>query len=278
MIKRILIALDPDSETVVGIRYAAAIAEKHGASVTGLAVVDLGRIESGTKGGGIGSLYYAEKLRERLTEETRARAIELADKFEELASAEDLRHTEVIREGVPFRRITEEAKYSDLLVIGKRPHFFYSHPHETTEAVAGIVRNAVVPTLVVTDSYRPVQRALIAYDGTRAAARTMQGFARMKPFGFVPVDLLNVYDGSVEESELLLGLARDYLKAHGFDVNAVSLKASHPAESILEYAENSEADLIVAGADNKTGIKKLVLGSTTEKLITECDRPILVDR
>ena len=79
MIKHILVALDPDSDTPIAIRYASDIAGQYNAEVVALAVVDTGIIESETRGGGIGSMYYAEKLRENLTEDTRARAGEISD-------------------------------------------------------------------------------------------------------------------------------------------------------------------------------------------------------
>ena len=43
MIKKILVALDLDTDTPVATRYALDIAERYGASLTGLAVVDTHR-------------------------------------------------------------------------------------------------------------------------------------------------------------------------------------------------------------------------------------------
>lgn len=74
MIERILIALDVDADTPVAIQYVENIATRYAAEVVGLAVVDTGSIESGTRGGGVGSMDYAEKLRENLTEVTRQKA------------------------------------------------------------------------------------------------------------------------------------------------------------------------------------------------------------
>ena len=74
MIKRILVALDPDSDSRIATRYAVQIAQQTDARITGLAVVDTKTIEVSARGGGIGSMYYAEKLRENLTQETRDQA------------------------------------------------------------------------------------------------------------------------------------------------------------------------------------------------------------
>ena len=74
MIKRILVALDPDSDSRIATQYAVHIAQRTDARITGLAVVDTKTIEVSARGGGIGSMYYAEKLRENLTQETRNQA------------------------------------------------------------------------------------------------------------------------------------------------------------------------------------------------------------
>ena len=87
MIKRILVALDPDSDSLVATQYAIRIARETGASITGLAVVDTHMIESSSRGGGIGSMYYAEKLRENLTQETRDHARKLIADFERFTEA-----------------------------------------------------------------------------------------------------------------------------------------------------------------------------------------------
>jgi len=149
MLKRILVALDPDSDTPIATEYAANIARRYDAEVTGLAVVDLGSIEASSRGGGIGSMYYAEKLRERLTSEARATAQSLIEEFDRAMKGLGVAHVETVQDGVPFQRIIEDMNYYDLLIIGKTPHFFYSHPKQETHTLARVVKNTVGATLVV---------------------------------------------------------------------------------------------------------------------------------
>ena len=128
MIKRIIVALDSDSDSEVATRHAIEIAQRTGARITGLAVVDTQSIDSSSRGGGIGSFYFAEKLKAKLTEESRTIAKGLLTRFEGLMENVDVPFVESIEDGVPFERIIEDLKYHDMLVIGKDPHFFYAHP------------------------------------------------------------------------------------------------------------------------------------------------------
>lgn len=280
MIKKILVALDPDSDSVVATRYATDIAHRFGASVTGLAVVDLGSIESGARGGGIGSFYYAEKLREKLTAETRARARELLEAYERAMEGSGVQHTELVQEGVPFQRIVEDMKYHDLLLIGRSPHFFYGHPKsETPDTLARVVKTTVSPTIVVGGSYTTIRRIVIAYDGSAASARSARDFAYMMPFGRdINVHVVNVYSRDAAESELTLSLMEKFLDAHGIEAATASIKSNDVHQAILDYTHNVDADLLVAGAHSVSGIKRIAFGSITEKLLQDCPLPMFLNQ
>lgn len=271
MIKRILVALDPDSDTPTAIRYAADIASRYDALVVGLAVVDTGTIEEETRGGGIGSMYYAEKLRANLTDETRQRATELIRGFESALEGTGVAHTETIAEGVPFHRIVEDMKYHDLLVIGREPHFFYGRPEQKTASLAYVVKETTGPTLIVGDTYRPVRRVLIAHDGTDPSARTLQYFVHLKPFGTdVEIEAIHIHSGDEAESRLRLELVASYLKAHDLSATTRSFGGGDPGDVISQYAHETSADVVVAGAHAVSKLKKWAFGSTTSRLLKKC--------
>lgn len=277
MIKRILVALDTDSDTPVATRYASEIADRYDAEIVGLAVVDTGQIEAASRGGGVGSMYYGEKLKENLTEETREKAAELLSEFHVALKGTGIPHVETVEEGVPFRRIIEDMKYHDLLVIGRTPHFFYGHPEEKTKTLAKVVNETTAPTLVVGDVHRPVERVLITYDGSEAASRTVKYFTHLKPFGAdVKIDALHVHKGDERESRLILDLLASYLEKHGFVVGQTSIREDGVAEQISEYARDSGVDIVVAGAHSVSMLRKLAFGSTTQKLLNECPTPLFL--
>ncbi len=278
MLKRILVALDPDSDTPIATEYAAHIARRYEAVVTGLAVVDMGSIEASSRGGGIGSMYYAEKLREKLTAEARTTAQTLIENFERAVRGKDVAHVETVQEGVPFERIIEDMNYHDLLVIGKDPHFFYSHPKQETHTLARVVKNTVGPTLVVGTEYRPVERVLLAFDGSPASARTMREFAHLQPWGTdVQVQIIHIHKDGKAESELILQMAQAFLKAYGFPVQIQSLKGKEMAKEILEYSSQYNPDVILIGAHSRSKIKEIAFGSVTNTLLEHFPAPLFID-
>ncbi|HMB93522.1 MAG TPA: universal stress protein [Rhodothermales bacterium] len=279
MIKKILVALDPDTDTPVATRYAQQIAQRYDAAVTGLAVVDMGSIEASSRGGGIGSMYLMEKVQKELTEEARQRARDLTKQFDEAMANSGVTYHVEVAEGAPFERIVEDMKYQDLLIVGRDPHFFYSHPETSTKTLVRVVRDTIAPTLVVPDTYRAIERVLITYDGSTASARAMRRFAHLQPFGTdVQVEILNVHSGKESEgSRLALEMAKGYLNVHGYEPHATSLQGSNAAKEIFDFAEHFEADLLVAGAHSVSMWRKLAFGSTTASLLEKCELPLFLD-
>ena len=280
MIRKILLALDPDNDTPVAMHYAFDMAHRYGASVTGMAFVDTKRIEESASGGGIGSMYYAEKLREKLVTTTRSLAQELLDTFAQASAKEKIVYTEEVKEGAPSQKIIEEMRYHELLVMGNDPHYFYGHPDQHTTTLAHVVKGCSSPVLVVPDSYRPIKTALLAYDGSGPSARAMQMFALYCPFGVdIDIHVLQVFEGGDEaKAELEVTQACQYLSEYGYRVHKATLQGKTPFDHIVQHVNDISADLIIAGAHSVSMVKKLAFGSTTESLVEKANLPMFLER
>lgn len=283
MIKRILVALDPDQDTPVATEYAAEIAVRFDAEVAGLAVVDTEKIARQVgPGGAVGATYYVEKTRKNIVGKARKAGEELVSDFGEMLGDAGVRHGKRLEEGVPADRVIEEMKYHDLLVVGRTPHFFYHQPERETDTLSQVVKRGVSPALVVGEEQRNIEHVLVTYDGSDPSARTMQRFAQMQPFGRdFSVHLVHVHDsdskGDHRQSEQLLGYAAGFLKAHGFErITEASMVGGEPAASILEEAERTKADLIVAGAHSVSAVRRMAFGSTTHTLLKNCTIPLFL--
>lgn len=283
MIKRILVALDPDEDTPIATRYAAALAHRFDAEVSGLAVIDTKKIATEVgPGGAVGAMYYAELSRKRMTDQARETARGLLQSFEAALEAAHVRHGERVEEGVPVKQVIEDMKYHDLLVIGNTPHFYYTHPEEETNTLAKVVKKAITPTLVVGDTFREVKQVLVAYDGSDASARTLQRFAQLQPFGTdIAVELVHIRSTDSQRdrstSELMLRLGGAFLRAHGFEqVVETSRNGGKPGSRLLEHARHIDADLVVAGAHSVSAMRRLAFGFTTHALIRECPVPFFL--
>lgn len=282
MIKRILVALDPDGDTPVATRYAIRLAKKFDAELTGLAVVDVGNLNTMIGVGGYGTEYAAREVWVEMTEETQKVAQNLLNAFKRSVEKEGIRHRDLKQQGASAELIIEEMKYHDLLVLGRDSKFFYSEPDKDTRTLAKVVKGGVSPTLVVTDEYREIENIMIAFDGSSAAARSLKAFVHLLPYGKdIEIDLVNVADGesseAMEKSASILKMAENYLKAHNFNyIIETVLEKGEPGLRILDRQLMKNPDLLLLGAHSVSAVKRTAFGSTTHYMITSTMGPLFL--
>jgi len=74
-------------------------------------------------------------------------------------------------------------------------------------------------------------------------------------------------------------IVSDVVESVGGDIPTETVVVSgNPYERILDYAEESDADLIVMGTHGRTGVDRYLLGSVTEKVVRTSDVPVLTVR
>lgn len=76
----------------------------------------------------------------------------------------------------------------------------------------------------------------------------------------------------------VLGKAQAVAKAEGFTAKVLSAVSDEPYEAIIETAEKSGCDLILMASHGHRGVKGLLLGSQTQKVLTHSKIPVLVYR
>jgi nucleotide-binding universal stress UspA family protein len=280
MIKRIVVALDPSEDTSVAIQYSIRLAKRFQASLSGLAVVDVSNIPFNAGIGALDMEYYGEEIWEGLTRETKEVATRLLETFQNEVEKAGVRHRKVKREGASWERIVEETKYHDLLVIGRDSRFFYNEPQRDTKTLAKVVKNGVSSTLVVTDEYRDVERVMVAYDGSAAAARSLKSFIHLLPYGKdIEIDLVYVREGtdSMKGSVYAIDQAAEYLKEHNFRyIQKVVIHRGVPSNTLLELQKERKPDLILIGAHSVSALRRVTFGSNTHTMITQTDTPLFL--
>ncbi len=72
--------------------------------------------------------------------------------------------------------------------------------------------------------------------------------------------------------------ARDEAQAAGVKAKAATARSDQIAESLLAAARKHKCDLIVMASHGRRGLKRLLLGSETQNVLTHSDIPVLVLR
>ncbi len=78
-------------------------------------------------------------------------------------------------------------------------------------------------------------------------------------------------------AEILSGVAAA-AKAAGVACETLHMKDSYPAEGIVAAAEKQGCDLIVMASHGRRGLRRLVLGSQANEVVTHSTIPVLICR
>lgn len=292
MYDTIVIPTDGSDGALRAAEHGAALARRYGASVHLVTVIDVQRAAGMFGAGGIDQAFVdrLEAAGEQRLRETEA--IAEGDEGDDIRSA-------VVR-GPPWKApsagILEYATEheADLIVMGT--HGRTGVGRVLLGSVAEqVVRNADVPVLAVPETDRDAgdyERVLVPTDGSEHAAaaldhalsiaRTYGGSVHVLfvvDFGAVATaselgphpqlaDALRLRGESTTDS---LG---ERVRDAGLDV-VTEVREGMPSRDILEYADAHDIDLIAMGTHGRTGLDRVLLGSTTARVVRRADRPVL---
>lgn len=272
MIQRILAALSGTPSTKSVIRHAVVLAQKHGAEITGVTVVnarELANVGPVPMGAGTFATQLA-RHRRRLTVE---RVDEVIADFETACREAGVCGRVVREEGDPFDELVSLSRYHDFTVLEMRGFFGYGVLRAPNDSLKELVKVGVRPILTVAEEPRSIQRALVAYNGSMESANAIKRFVQLPLWPDAVLKIVCCNRGA--EAEKLLVPAADYCRAHGFEAETEALEGK-AREGLLVEVERWRADLIVLGATRRPRIFQQPLRDTALKMIRDSAVPLFL--
>ncbi|MBI5074787.1 MAG: universal stress protein [Nitrospirae bacterium] len=277
--RKILVAIDGSLSSMHALRESFKFAEAEKCWMTVVSVIPpyLGDLDTTSVGNVIASMR-------KPCEDALAEAARLAEEAKIMVRT-------TCEEGEMHERIVDlsDAENYDLIVMGRRGH------HNLERALVGSVTARVIgysnkDVLVVPkDATVGWQKILIATDGSKfseAATEKAIDFAVSYGGELIILSVVDVpaefYGESPEAWDNLVVKARTYLdkakqkaEASGIRVQAF-IRETETWQAIIDMAAETKADTIIMGSHGRTGLKRLLMGSVTEKVIGHAPCPVLV--
>ncbi len=95
---------------------------------------------------------------------------------------------------------------------------------------------------------------------------------------FAPDDIARIEKQWTTAAEETLATVATRAKTSGVKIKTVTVKSDLVAEAIVAAAKKHKCDLIVMASHGRKGIKRLLLGSETQHVLTHSTLPVLVLR
>ena len=182
----------------------------------------------------------------------------------------------VLETGRVTPRICEQGRWIDLVVV-KLNHPPGDQPiSRLSSGFRSLVQRCPTPILTVVKDPTPMERTLLAYDGSPKAKEAL----------FVSTYLANAWETSLsvvtvtaeeEPSAEAAEEARSYLQNHGVGGQFIE-KEGPVGEAVLEAARETESELIVMGGYGFNPVLQIVLGSAVDHVLRASDYPVLICR
>ncbi|MBH1963518.1 MAG: universal stress protein [Comamonadaceae bacterium] len=96
--------------------------------------------------------------------------------------------------------------------------------------------------------------------------------------GMSAEDSKRVEAGWMEESQKIVDNIKKSGESKGLKVKALLVKSDMVSDALISTAKKHKADLIVMASHGRKGVKRLLLGSETQQVLTHSEIPVLVLR
>jgi len=196
------------------------------------------------------------------------------------ASKENIECEIIIHEGEePFQEIVDEAagKQVEMIFMGRYGRTGLKRllmGSVTAKTIGHSPCNVMVVPEAAKVSYKNI---LTATDGSKYSdAAALEAISIAKRCGSKLIALsVATRDTNLAAAKESVERVRQIAEKEGIKVESLTLKGT-PYEVIVKTADHKNADLIVVGSHGRTGVKRLLMGSVTERVIGHSGSAVLV--
>ncbi len=218
-------------------------------------------------------LASADEARSRLNQE---RGRLLLQRAKAVSAEHGLAAETRLRHGGLIETLTELEADVRLFVLGKRgERADYAKGHLGGQ-LERTVRAVHRPLLVASRGFVPVNRVLVAFDGSPTTRKGVEMVAVSPLFRGLEISLIMVGEVS-ESSSAQMRWAMDILLAAGLNARG-DVRQGEPEAILTDYVQDHAIELLVMGAYGHSRIRRLIVGSTTTTMLRTCRIPVLLLR
>jgi nucleotide-binding universal stress UspA family protein len=277
MLRSILLALDDTQGAIVARDAAIAYARRSGASLTVAVVLDRPHTQDEHEAVPLGAGAFKKHRDAKLTEQAEAEAEAALRACAQ--AAEGLDYRELRLEDAPGPALVKAGATHDLIVIGRDSTL----GRETHDGVAPVIetllRDGARPLVVVPPdaTIRAEGPILAAYDGSAPSREALHLFALLGLAGDSPVRVAAIAR-TQDAAQAMAEEGCAALRQHGVAAEPLAAVGGDVAGLILAKAEAMGARALVMGAFGGSSLLRMLIGSTTDRLLHQARVPVFIHR
>ena len=275
MLRSMLVALDGSAHSATATTLALDWARRFGARLLGLGVLDEPSILGG-EAVPLGAGAYKQARDQARLADAHQRVMAFLAEFRARSTDAGVLADVLEDVGHPADRIMREAQRTDLVILARETHFHFETQDRPDHTLGEILRASPRPVVVVPRDATGGHGVVVAYNGSRECARTLQTVQLLGLAGREPLDVLTVRRDRAE-GEAIAQLAGAFLSAHGASHRVhVEVTDAAPAAVILDAVRARRPRLVVMGAHAHHPALDVFAGSVARRVLAASPVPVLL--
>jgi nucleotide-binding universal stress UspA family protein len=194
-----------------------------------------------------------------------------AEKAKELGVAE---LESMQRHGDLIESLMDVEAQTRLIIIGRSGKGHDDEVNALGTNIEPLLRKSLHPVMIIPDTFKTPTSFMIAYDGRETADKALQRVIHGGLLHGLHCHLVAV-NNSESNQKAKFEAAQQKLEEKGFNVTA-SFIEGNIHESLIEYKEQHNIELIVLGAFGHSKLRQFFIGSNTIKMLKRSNVPMIV--
>jgi nucleotide-binding universal stress UspA family protein len=200
----------------------------------------------------------------------------IKEEFTRRCEVNDIKGELSFHYGDVSQQICEQARHNDLVVMN------LTYPPETgvlarvSSSIRNLIQKCPRPILFTPQVSKPLDHALLAYDGSLKAQEALFIAAYIAEQWKIPLDVITIgiddLDREIQED------AEKYLDGYNLQVNYIFSQGSNPVKQILSSVDELNIDLLLLGGYSHAPIVEVIQGSDVDEILRLTKIPVIICR
>jgi nucleotide-binding universal stress UspA family protein len=281
-LRDLVVLLDGSGRDETKLAVAVELARRNDAHLTGLCPLELLLpADMSFALGGYPDLWALPEFARQIESQAKAKAAVIEAGFRELLRREAINGDWALETGPLISAVTRRALAADLIVVGQADPDNPLPPIART-LVEDVLMTAGRPLLIIpyAGQFATIgTNALVGWTPTRESARAVHDALPVLAKGAKMLVLTVESTRGGEIEPLPTADIAEHLARHGLDVSAARTVVSDglsPADALLDYASDIQADLLVVGGYGHSRTREMIMGGVTRDLLHHMTVPVLM--
>src|SRR4030042_1380910 len=217
-------------------------------------------------------LYIVAAEAEQESQTTR----DVQNEFIQRCKAAGIQSDLQLKTGDITSNICDRARWNDLVIMN------LSYPPETSmiarlsSGIRNLVQRCPRPILFTPQVTKPLNKALLAYDGSLKAQEALFIASYVSPQWNIPLEIISF--GNDDDIKEIQGDTKNYLEKQNIHADYILSGGENNTQVILQYVDRLNIDLLIIGGYSRNPVLEVIQGGDVDKLLRQTHIPIIICR